>query len=257
MAQDCVNCPRYNSVWDWFRIALPEWPLELIEVEKVDYQRNGHASFCKRPEDMVDTIVLHHTETPSTNTPEDINRYHLNRGSANDPWYMIAYTYVISSPYPGNSNPEPKVSEGRPLEIVGAHAGSNAFIPMDAHQTRLWNEGKIVCGKEGGRFSVDRSLVQNGRIKANVTTVGMVVIGNYVPFSRNNPNGYPRNRVRNPSSQTQDMIARMACQLQKKYPRMKNIKWHSQYNSTDCPGTVKNFVTQIKNMAKGYGCEFY
>jgi hypothetical protein len=252
VAKDCYNCvPLFNYAPD-----VPEWPIEYSKIEKVDYERNPKASFCKRPVEIVDTIVLHHSETPSTDTPERINEFHLERGTPDDPWYMIAYTYVINSPYAGGSVPRARVTEGRPLDIVGAHAGSSVFIPMNADQKKMWDDGKVICGKENGDFKVDSTMVQNGKIKANITTIGLVVIGNYSPFSKTNPNGYPKKKPRYPTKQTQDMIARMSCQLQKKYPAMKNIKWHNYYHSTSCPGTIKDYIGQIKALARNYGCEF-
>lgn len=252
MAQDCYNCVPEVSLTP----PVPEWPIEYSKIEKVNYPRNSKASFCKRPIDIVDTIVLHHSETPSTNTPERINEYHLARGTKDDPWYMIAYSYTINSPYSGATTPRARVTEGRPLDIVGAHAGSNVFVPMDAEQKKMWDEGQVTCGKEDTAFRVDPTLVKNGRIKANVTTIGLVVIGNYAPFSKTNPNGYSKKNPRYPTRQTQDMVARMACQLQKKHPRMKNIKWHNYYHATSCPGTLKDYIGQIKALARNYGCEF-
>lgn len=233
------------------------WPLELIDIAKENYQRNGHASYCKRPMDMVDTIVFHHTETPTTATPAQINEMHLNRGTPQDPWLMVAYSFQVSAPYKGSSIPLAKVYEGRPLEIVGAHAGSAAFVTMDQEQKRMWDEGQITCGIEGGNFNVDsKQLNTKGQIKANVTTIGVDVIGNYAPFSRDNPNGYRRSTPRNPTPNTLDMLARLSCQLQKKYPRMKSLRWHNFYHTTTCPGTIKDFVPTIRNLAKGYGCAF-
>lgn len=254
-ARDCFFCPPRQK--DSTRPVVPEWPIEYVKIEKVDYERNSEtASFCKRPEDMVDTIVIHHSETPSTDTPERINELHLNRGTAADPWYMIAYSYVVNSPYAGSTGPRARVTEGRPLDLVGAHAGSNIFVPMDADQEKMWKSGKITCGKEGGDFKVDPSMVKEGKIKANVTTIGLVVIGNYSPFSKENPNGYSRKNPRYPTLSTQDMIARTSCQLQKKYPRMKSIKWHNYYHPTSCPGTIKDYIGRIKTLARKYGCEF-
>lgn len=235
----------------------PEWPLELVKIEKVDYQRNRHASYCRRPMEMVDTIVIHHTETTPTTTPMQINQMHLNRGTPQDPWLMVAYSYQISSPYQGASSPVAKIFEGRPLELVGAHAGSKVFVPMNQEQKKLWDDGQITCGIEGGNFSIDpKQLDDKGQIKANVTTIGVVVIGNYALFSRDNPTGYRRTSVRNPSGDTLDLIARLSCQLQKKYPRMKNLRWHNFYHTTTCPGTIKNYIGAIRTKAKGYGCEF-
>jgi hypothetical protein len=252
-AQDCYYC--LSSNW-WLAPKVPEWPIEYVNIQKIDYQRNDHGTYCRRPEDIVDTIVLHHSETASTATPEILNDYHLSRGPSNDPWLMIGYTYVINSPYEGSSVPTPRVTEGRPLDIVGAHAGSNAFISMDADQQKMWDEGKITCGNERIGFKVDPTLIKDGKIKANVTTIGLVITGNYSPFSKTNPNGYPKNNPRHPTEATLDLTARTACQLQKKYPRMKNIKWHNLYNATTCPGTIQSYVGQIKALTRKYGCEF-
>lgn len=252
-AQDCSDCPPDLSST---QPQVPEWPIEYTKIEKVNYPRNTKASFCKRPVEVVDTIVLHHSETPSTDTALRINDFHLNRGTPQDPWYMIAYSYTINSPYAGGSIPVKKVTEGRPLDLVGAHAGTNVFVPMDSVQKKLWDDGKIVCGKENEEFKVDPSLVVDGKIKANVTTIGLVIIGNYAPFSRQNPNGYSARKPRYPTKETQDLIARTSCQLQKKYPNMKMIKWHNYYHPTSCPGTIKNYLSQIRELTRKYGCEF-
>lgn len=249
---------EFNSVPN-LSLALgndPEWPLDLIPINTETYPRNNQASFCTRPIEMVDTVVIHHSETPTESTPLEINEFHLNRGTPEDPWYMIAYSYAINSPYKNESLPIPVVTEGRPLEIVGAHAGSEAFVEMDEVQKKNWDEGKILCGKENGEFKQDPKLLKDGKIKANVTTIGVVVIGNYAPFSRNNLGGYSKKNPRFPTDETQDMVARLSCQLQKKYPRIKSIKWHNFYHSTTCPGTIKKYIGQIKAKAKGYGCDF-
>jgi hypothetical protein len=253
LAQDCALCPLpdYNPV-----LHAPEWPIEYIKVEKIQYERNPKASFCKRPTEIIDTIVLHHSETPSTDTPERINDFHLSRGTSKDPWYMIAYSYVLNAPYPGASLPLSRASEGRPLDIVGAHAGSDVYVPMNALQKKMMDEGKVVCGKEGGPFAPDPEMVRKGKVKANITTIGLVVIGNYSPFSSSNPNGYSKKNPRFPTKDTQKMIAQMACQLQKKYPNMKTIKWHNYYHPTSCPGSIKDYVGQIKALARNLGCDF-
>lgn len=252
-ATDCVTC---STVPLRPILEVPEQPIELIKIEKVDYKRNPKASFCKRPPEIIDTIVLHHSETPSTNSPEDINNMHLNNGKPNDPWYMIAYSYVINSPYAGASTPRSRLSEGRPIDLVGAHAGSDVFVSMNEEQKKMFDDGKVVCGKEDGEFTPDPSLVKDGKIKANVSTIGLVVIGNYAPASKDNPQGYTRKNPRTPTKNTLDMIARTSCQLQKMYPNIKNIKWHNYYHSTSCPGNLKDYVGQIKNLARTYGCEF-
>lgn len=247
---DCAHCGPSKTE------DKKSWPIEYIKVHEVNYKRNHHASFCTRPVEIIDTIVLHHSETSNTDSPERINDYHLNRGTAADPWYMIGYTYVLSAPYSGQTLPKLKMSEGRPIEIVGAHAGSNAFVPMTETQKRLWDEKAVKCGKEGEEGVFDPTLVKNGKIKANLSTVGLVVVGNYAPFSKTNPNGYSSKNPRYPTQATLDSVARMACQLQKKYPLIKNLKWHNYYHNTTCPGNLKSYIGQIKNLARNYGCEF-
>lgn len=239
---------------------------DLIEVQKVSYIRNKLASFCTRPVEMVDTIVIHHSETPSTSTPQNINAYHLNRGSAADPWYMIAYSFIINSPYEGETTPIPKASEGRPFEIVGAHAGSNIFVPMDAVQKDLWAKKKILCGKENQVPKYDSTLVKNKKIKANVTTIGLVISGNYAPYyipgQPRNLTGWKVGDERIPTPDTIDMVSRLSCQLQKKYPRIKTLTYHSYYHTTSCPGTFydkdpkKDYMVKIQQKAKEYGCDF-
>lgn len=237
-------------------MSIPE---ELISIRKVTYKRNLNAKYCTRPTDMIDTIVLHHSETAPDTSAEIINRMHLARTTNRDQWYMIGYSFTLNAPYPNGQYTPLKIqaSEGRPIDIVGAHAGGEAFVKMDKVQKKLWNEGKIRCGQEGGEFKVDpKELIKNGKIKANVTTIGLVVIGNYAPFSENNPSGYPEDQIRNPTKETLDGTARLACQLQKKYPRMKKIKWHSNFKATECPGTIQHFVPEIIKIAKDYGCSF-
>ena len=250
---------RSQKLWPLLFMSFSLWAQEsdLIQIQSVSYPRNSKASFCKRPLEMLDTIVFHHSETPTTQTPLQINQLHLNRGTPSDPWYMVAYSFQVQAPYLGTTVPASGVFEGRPLDLVGAHAGSQAFIPMDVEQKRLWDEGQILCGKEGEEFKLDPKQLNNvGNIKANVTTLGIVVIGNYARFGRDNPNGYRPSKVRNPTSQLLDILARTSCQLQRKNPRIKYLRWHNYYNSTTCPGNIKNFVPQIRALAKGYGCEF-
>ncbi len=250
-ASDCYNC---DNTPDSVIPQIPDWPIEYTTIEKVNYGRNPLATFCLRPVEMVDTVVLHHSETPSDDSPQRINDFHLSRGATDDPWYMIAYSYVINAPYPGEKNPDIRVTQGRPLDIVGAHAGTRFLVSMDSFQKKLWEEGKVTCGKENGEFRPGPKLESKGKISENVTTIGLVVVGNYASFSRLNPKGYPAKRPRFPSKDTQDLVARTSCQLQKKYPRMKNMKWHSQYHTTNYPGTIRQYIGKIKAMARKYGC---
>jgi hypothetical protein len=233
-----------------------EWPVEFTKIEKINYERNPKAKFCKRPIEMVDTIVIHHSATPSTFTPTKINELHLERGTSDDPWYMIAYSYAINSPYLGNNIPRLKVSEGRPLQLVGAHAGSDAFIPMSDSQKKIWANGEVTCGRENEEFRVDSELIRGDKIKANVTTIGLVIIGNYSPFNRLNPLGFSNSNPQILIKSGQDLAARISCQLQKKYPGIKYLKWHNFYMPTICPGTIEKSISNIRNLTRKYGCNF-
>jgi hypothetical protein len=239
---------------------------DLIDIENVKYRRSEKATFCTRPISMIDTIVVHHSETRNTDTPEKINEYHLVRGSATDPWYMVAYSYLFMAPYEGDTTPVSKAFAGRPLCIVGAHAGTNVFVPMSAHQKTLWKNKEIKCGTATSQ-AYDASLVKNGKIKANVTTIGMVIIGNYAPGSPSNPNGDTFYEHRNgkrtavgrkPTDDLLDMYARLACQLQKKHPRITKLSYHDKYHATSCPGELqfKEGMQTIQLKAREYGCEF-
>lgn len=238
---------------------------DLIDVDyDIDYKRNTKATFCTRPVDMVDTIVVHHSETRNTDTPQKINEYHLVRGTASDPWYMVAYSFLIMAPYENETTPPAKAYVGRPIEIVGAHAGTNVFVPMSEHQKSLWAKKQIKCGTKT-RQVYDPSLVKNGKIKANVTTIGMVVIGNYSPWSPSNPNGQfvMRNgkavpEAREPTAELIDTYARLSCQLQKQYPKITKLSYHNNYHPTSCPGTLqfKRGMEAIQLKAREYGCEF-
>lgn len=241
----------------------------LIKLEAPAYDVNSKASFCIRPIEMIDTITIHHSEGRSTDTPISINNYHRTRGSSSDPWYMIGYSYVINTPYEGDTFPKSMASLGRPLTYVGAHAGSNIYLPMDEVQQKIWDSKKeVLCGKVN-KWVYDPTLVKNGKIKANVTTIGVVVVGNYSEFSgkkiRNSrgklvTNPYPNLNgdipAREPTDKAIDMIARLACQLQNEHKRIKNFSYHQQYHETSCPGSIHDYMKAIQAKAKEYGCEF-
>jgi len=256
ISNDCIDCQSEKVESSSPKIELPIEDDDLIQIEKITYETNKEANFCKRPVEMLDTIVVHHTAGLPTTTPEEINKFHTTRTSNNNPWYMIGYSYVISAPYKNSKTPESKITEGRPIDLVGSHAGSDSYQSMDEVQKKLWDENKITCGKEGGEFTRDDKMLKDGKIKTNATTLGIVVIGNYAPISQYNPSGYDPKKPRHPTDKTLEMIAKLSCQLQKKHPRIKNIKWHSYYKPTSCPGTIKAAISKIIKLSKDYGCEF-
>ncbi len=255
-ANDCINCEGSYSNYNT-NPAPSRWPIELIKIQNVNYRKDENAEFCYRPPEIVDTIVLHHSNTSPSVTAYELNDMHIDRSSEGKPWYMIGYSFVVNSAYPGFQQPPTVVSAGRPLNIVGAHAGTNIYVPMSRAQSQAIKDGKVTCGKKGETFAFNSKLVEGNKISANVSTIGVVVVGNYAPYSkRTNPTGFRPGHAIVPSEGTKDAIARTICQLQKQYPRMKSIKWHSYYHSTDCPGTVKDAISDIISRAKRLGCDF-
>lgn len=272
VAQDCLFCPTPSLNPFLPIVNLPELP-KLVPIQKVALKKNLNASFCTRPVDMIDTIVIHHSDTGPSSTANEMNNFHVNQTSYRtnaagqfirdsqgrkipDPWYMLGYSFVVNSAYEGQSLPKTTVTEGRPLEIVGSHAGSGAFTQMDEDQKKMWADGEVKCGVTGGTFKVDANQSAGGKIKANISSIGVVVAGNYAIKSSKNPGGYPPSKPRNPTAQTLDVLARLACQLQKDHPRIKTISWHASFSNTLCPGNLQKYGAQLKQLTKGYGCEF-
>lgn len=259
-AKDCVQCvtaPSWLTIFNPFSLPNVPEPEPLIEIRTPTLSRDAGASYCRRNEEVVDTIVFHHTQTSSTSTVQNINTMHLDRGSAADPWLMIGYHYTINSPYSGGTIPTPVVNQGRPFNLAGSHAGTNAYRAADAETRRLMEEdGAIRCGTATGPLAEADDKFRNGLVKANYNTVAIAVIGNYAKRTSENPSGWRPNNPRYPSAGTIEMAGKLACELQRKHPRLKTIKWHSFYNSTDCPGLLKDRIPQIKAVAARFGCTF-
>lgn len=270
--QDFNPLPNFNGSFPFFQSMFGMTPQRnpsteaaeicedtepLIPIQKTDLERNPKATHCKRSMAVVDTIVLHHAQTESTTSVEWINELHLNRGTTADPWYMIAYHYAIHLPYKGNTLPTPIVYQGRPNDLVGAHAGSDAFETLTPNQKKLLEENPMSCGKDGGEFKPGTDTILNGnKTKINNTSIGIVVIGNYSPKTRSNPTGYSARSPRHLTTEGIDMLARLVCQIQKNHPNVTRIRWHNFYKSTSCPGTIKAYVQKIRDKAGSYGCNF-
>lgn len=230
-----------------------------ISIREVNYPKNANAEYCLRSMLIADTIVFHHSASPETDTAETINSYHLQRGTAHKPWHMIAYHFAINSAYEGSpGNFSTQVSRGRPEEMIGAHAGVDAFTnTLTPAQKEVIEKTGINCGKMGGTFSPKTDIFNpQGKTKINNTSIGIVFIGNYSPFSANNPSGFPVNRPRFPAFDSLELAARLICHLQKSNPGLKKITYHGKFRQTSCPGLVKDKLTIIKNIAEKYGCAF-
>jgi hypothetical protein len=236
------------------KIAADE---DLIEVISRPLETNHRASFCQRDLEVMDTIIFHHSETPTGTSVEDINEYHMNQGTVDDPWYMIGYHYAITSPY-STGVTKRAVYSARPIHLSGAHVGGTTYSKNGDEETkRLLKERPVMCGKENEeKIPATDTFNEIGEYKVNATSVAVVIIGNYAPYSHYNRGGFTRSNPRKPSTKLIDMSARLACDLQRKYPRLKTIKWHSYYKATSCPGVIKDNIKKIVEKAKDYQCEF-
>jgi hypothetical protein len=228
----------------------------LVDIETPELLRNNSASYCLRNTVVMDTIVFHHTETPTTTTVQQINDMHRNQG-----WHMVGYHYVINAPYTSQRffAPRIRVSQARTLGMTGAHAGSKVYSPVTPETYQLLADvNNITCGLAGGTFTNPGDMLnQDSEGLANYSTIGVAVTGNYAEYHRtNNPSGYARGKPRYPSDELIDVFARLACQIQRAHPRVNKLKWHSFYKPTTCPGLIQARLHRIRTAAGRYGCTF-
>jgi len=261
-----------------------------VTINPMDYKNINYAgSYCERDKMIVDTAVIHHTATSNQFDAQDINDTqvvaHENDTDANgnpDPWYMIAYNYAIAADY--NSN-DISIYQGRPDNLKGAHAG--AYIntdQLDPVVQELVKNYQFKCGYNTDKDKnhiIDkrdyktekkyRKDLANGKISANMTTVGVSVIGNYMPdlipngyggFS-SNPSGYPSNGdIRYPTEESLKKVGQLICKLKKEtHPHLRKITDHNfikikkqiadgdSTSGTCCPGTVYYKMNQIRKYA--------
>ncbi|MEX1099161.1 MAG: hypothetical protein WEB87_01975, partial [Bacteriovoracaceae bacterium] len=235
-----------------------------------------------------DTVVIHHSATSNELDPQDIHDLQVvshenDRDSAGnpDPWYMIAYNYVVKAPYEDDARDPPQVFEGRPDHIKGAHAGGHVNLDqLDPKVRRLVENSNIQCGwnkdKDSGHqmdtvsenaTDLAREEINDGFVSANITSVGVLVTGNFAPDilnGRPNVSGYPANGpVRYPSETTLRTTAKLICKLKNgDYPNLRKITDHNYarikknladgegYFGTCCPGTVYYRLNKLLELTK-------
>lgn len=106
-----------------------------MNIINTSYDWNG--SLVKRSKTT--RIILHHAAAIKC-TAQDIHRWHLNRG-----WAGIGYHFFV--------NKQGKIYEGRPENVVGAHAGNNNLDSIGVcfegnfEKEQMTNE-QIKSGKE-------------------------------------------------------------------------------------------------------------
>lgn len=236
-------------------------PLEDLVINKVKYKtsKNKNATYCIRDKKALSGITIHHTATPTSWTPQDINRFHLNRSTAGDPWYMIGYHYLINSQ-------SKTISQARPLEYSGAHAGGYD-APLNSIEYDRIKDLKVTCAHTKKQHQKQRphplsdDFNSNGQAKGNVTTVGVALIGNFETKYKSTVSGVTL--IKNPAKVTKRAspeaiikVAKLACKLQRENPTIKVIRPHSYYHSTNCPGSVIADLKKVSSLASEYGCSF-
>ncbi|MCO4754906.1 MAG: N-acetylmuramoyl-L-alanine amidase [Bacteriovoracaceae bacterium] len=261
----------------------------FIKIRPYEYENtNYNASFCVRDPAIVDTVVVHHSGTPNTDTPQDIHNIQVVQNENNvdslgraDPWYMIAYNYVLNAGYEGETQQTPKVYRGRPSQIKGAHAGGYVEIDkMNPKAREKFLNSTVTCGynldedkehkidklDERGKENRQRNAKQ-GLVSANLTSVGVLVTGNYAPDivdGQLNPSGYPTDGpVRYPSTSALKASAKLICQLRStEHPNLTKISDHNYikikrnyengkpYAGSCCPGTVYLRMQKLHELVK-------
>ncbi|MBL7665876.1 MAG: N-acetylmuramoyl-L-alanine amidase [Bacteriovoracaceae bacterium] len=302
--------PKQNSILDQLAIYLyqQENLRELKPVPppvKINYPFAGEEKFKKysnwnkveyatRPYNMITTLIFHHTETASNTSVYAINRVHRNKPEG---WLMIAYNYTIQD------DESATINEARPPHIKGGHAGTEAVIKMKAEYAHindqlpadgipygLYTQHLYAQKVQSGEIPADKvepekmpritkdELYKKGGVSANALSMGIAIIGSYTP------DAVPSH----PNELTVDQAARLACHLQFKYPNIKTIGGHRQYNylsrddylrnkscqfirdgqgnkmkgkykspGTGCPGNILlDTLYQIQAKAREYDCQF-
>lgn len=253
----------YPSSIFYFHQFLPQtvfidhpYKFKIPKIIHPNLRTNKRGDYCIRSKDLIDTIVLHHTETSNTDSLETINNYHISRG-----WYQIGYHYIIQTNYEGDPTSRDILYQTRNPLLTGAHAGSYSYEEKKPTKSELKN---ISCYRVNGSPKEKESPVNDrGFIKANSTTIGIAIMGNFSPVGPLNPNGRPRNpfgfakgEVRTLNSHTSRQVAELMCHLQEKYPNLKKLKKHNDYKQTSCPGTIADSMTEIIRITKEIGCDF-
>ena len=251
-------------------VDTPE-PIYQVEYETND--SNG-ATHCLRDTDMITTIVLHHTGTRSSLTPIEINNSHLQQSSevsgnppVSEPWYMISYNYLISETFQGATEAEPRVFQGRPPEMKGAHAGAYSARISNA-QRRSLSRRTIQCGNNTDGFqtipALHTSQMSRGNyLSGNLDSLGIAVIGNFDDVVIRYIDGIPipsavnrDNIVSHPSDQVLEKVAKLSCDLQKRYPSITRIVPHRYFKETECPAALLLYFDRIKQRTQELGCNF-
>jgi hypothetical protein len=207
-------------------------------------------TFCHVRDDAIVGIVIHHSATSNKLSEEELNEMHL----ATD-FDMIGYHFTVS-----HRNNSIEVHEGRPRSIEGSHAGHKRRINIkDSDMLNLYqNENMLSCNHQHDDTNIvfNQKMDMNGaRALANYTTKGIVVLGNYEPFSATNITGYDPASPPVVDSSIIQAVATTVCELKRQYKNLRYIYGHRDIQDTVCPGRILYpRIADIINAAKSMGC---
>lgn len=238
--------------------------VEPIVIPEYETNPDPKATYCKRPTEMVTTIVLHHTGTQKDMSPLNINNHHIERSTNGEPWYMISYNYLISEAFDGATAKTPKIFQGRAPEIKGAHAGGYT-APLNEDDLSFYKGFKIQCGHDENSM-VEKDAIsqmnQAGGISGNLVSFGIALLGNYDPVSIDEidgapvPNAHNRSDLKSvPSDAMLTKTAKLICDLKNKYKNVKSIAPHQYFRDTECPGALLLYLGEIATKVKD-DCDF-
>jgi hypothetical protein len=216
---------------------------------------------------------------------ESIHRGHIDRTTDNDAWYMVGYNYLVSLGGNGSSIKNPAIIKGRDSNFRGAHAGGytlplsideieklmdtfqfyNCKEVLDANSSTFpvsQIQKKNICdeGVENRRSSNDyncgalasniAAVQNNGSISGNMNSIGVAVMGNFSKHSGKNFMGEKlyNSKTLNVSQVKSTLVPKLVeliNALKIDYPGIKKIVPHSYFKSTECPGTIRNVLSEV------------
>lgn len=246
----CQN--QAQRLFPWLDIFLPETkfvnknPYPAPKIEEPNLEVNPKGDFCLRDMKSVDTLVLHHTGTFKNDTLEEINDYHISHG-----WYKVGYNFI----YNPNQNNQVFYQTRNPF-MNGSHAGAYAYSKT---KTPSFKPKDLACFTVDGEIypKPDKLINPEGYVKANSTSIGLAIMGNFAPFDPvTNPTGYQDHESGRLEQKDISEIAKLMCHLQGRYPSLKYLKKHDDYKDTICPGDIEKDLSIIIKKTKELGCDF-
>lgn len=246
--------PFLDNYFPWINHLLPTTqfynknPFPEPKITVTDLKTNPRGTYCIRDDKVIDTVVLHHTETRANLPIKDINDFHISKG-----WYQTGYHYIIDSE---DETEADKIYQTRNPLINGAHTGRYAY---SKNKQIGFKKEDLGCFRASGNTykKPDRLINSRGYIKANATTLGIALLGNYAAFDpRMNPTGYFPSEQKKLSAITIDKLSKLLCHLQGRYPTIKYLKKHNDYKDTLCPGDIQGDFDKIILKTKELGCDY-